>query len=72
MSELTNSQAGLGNKTKIGWRHLRHRILLEQRSRAQEESEELGHLREKAEECGKGLGGQDGEPEVPPEGTGEP
>lgn len=51
---------------------MRQRILLEQRSRAREESEELGHLGEEAGELSKGLGGHGEEPELPPEGTGEP
>lgn len=45
----------MGNSTEIGWRQLRQKILWEQRSRAGEESEELGHLGEKAGELSKGL-----------------
>ena len=69
MSECATSEVGLGNKTKIGWRHLRQRILLEKRSRSLK-SRDI--LERKAEECSKGLGGHGGELDLPPEGTGEP
>lgn len=62
----------MGNSTEIGWRQLRQKILWEQRSRAGEESEDVGHLGEKTGELSKGLGGGGGEPELPPEGTREP